>query len=96
MQSVKSGSHKFERVNHDIVTLFNSSRGVEFGRFNLSFCQMKGGSQELGGLHVQHQLLHLPVGGSTRTSGRSWEGLRQQPSIRNQSAASDYKQLATV
>lgn len=66
-------------------TLFDSSRRIELGRFNLSFCQMKGGSQKLGCLHVKHQLLHLPVGGSTSTSDKSWECR-----LMNQRAALDY------
>lgn len=50
-----------------IFTLFDSSGRIEFSRFDLRFGQVEGRSQELSRLHVQNQLLHLPVGGSTDT-----------------------------
>lgn len=47
------------------LTLFDGRRRIELGWFNLRLCQMERRGQQLRRLHVQHQLLHLPVGGST-------------------------------
>ncbi|TNN63663.1 hypothetical protein EYF80_026081 [Liparis tanakae] len=52
-----------------------TGRGIELGRFNLSLGHVERGSQELSRLHVQHQLLHLPVGGSTT---RGYETLQRR------------------
>lgn len=49
------------------LTLFDGRRRIELGRFNLRLCQMERRGQQLRRLHVEHQLLHLPVGGSTTT-----------------------------
>lgn len=47
------------------LTLLDGAGRVELGWFDLGLGQVEGGGQELGSFHVQHQLLHLPVGGST-------------------------------
>lgn len=62
---------KRQRGSRNVLTLFDGSGRVELGRFNLSFGQMERGSKELSCLHVKHQLLHLPVGGSTTTARKT-------------------------